>query len=504
MALPPEKVKIKRKKDEDPVEALYIAPEDEDENPKKRRHTEFFFRRLRAGDGAHTQNAVGSSGRAGSGTLKPEGIPQIDSTLPGEGAMLDIQDDRSLLHKLLAEDRSRGIPIRSKDRPDGSTAIGLQKPETQKPSPPSTASDPAPLKNLQPRRFHLSKSSPVTPFPRSPVSGVHKRKKGALKNEVAIFIEKERRQLKRPRSLLNLVSSAATFQLDPIQRANRGAAVSKETAPTADIEMSGQDITSAPTPRKRPLISTREKQRLAEQSRLVAAHQRQSPGTQKTAQTIHADPNLWDYDSPHLVAELQEIVLHSIGTQAQSSLKYKPKAPPARLHEREAAEAAAAVTANNTNDADVTMQSSDSDSDDEDVYVYDTYVREPRSLAPELDSNNDGAKIGVLVIKLEDRAEWEAFADDDDESDNDFSSDQEDENAECFYANDYPEDEVDPEDEYDRGAYEKFRTGNASDEEEFDTLSWSGGNEGEGGYEWLKGGEKGEGKEEGAEDEDMG
>lgn len=39
--------------------------------------------------------------------------------------------------------------------------------------------------------------------------------------------------------------------------------------------------------------------------------------------------------------------------------------------------------------------------------------------------------------------------------------------AENYYTADYPDDEVDSEDEYDRGAY-LYRTGNASDLEEFD------------------------------------
>jgi hypothetical protein len=45
--------------------------------------------------------------------------------------------------------------------------------------------------------------------------------------------------------------------------------------------------------------------------------------------------------------------------------------------------------------------------------------------------------------------------------------------AEDFYANDYPEDEVDSDDEYDRRAY-RYRS-HASDEEEFDEdkYNWS-------------------------------
>ncbi|KAH0547927.1 hypothetical protein GP486_008333 [Trichoglossum hirsutum] len=214
MALPPEKVKIKRKKDDDPVEALYIASED-DENPKKRRHTEFIFRRVQADDNIRaTQNRVVSSGRVGTRGLNSEGIvPRIHETLPGEANSSGVQDDRNVLYKLLAEEQSKRIPmdlpVRNKDPPGGlSTSVGIQKPEIQKPQLSPVTNDPAAVaaaaspKALQPRRFHLSKSSPVTPYPRSPVSGVQKRKKGgALKNEVAIFIEKENRTLRRPHGL---------------------------------------------------------------------------------------------------------------------------------------------------------------------------------------------------------------------------------------------------------------------------------------------------------------
>ncbi|KAI9864141.1 MAG: hypothetical protein M1813_003458 [Trichoglossum hirsutum] len=481
MSLPPEKVKIKRKKDDDPVEALYIASEDDDENPKKRRHTEFIFRRLQADDGIRMQNRLVSSGRVSGRGLKPEGAPRIHETLPGEVNSLDVQDDRSVLYKLLAEEQSkrisRDLPVRNKDPPGGSTAIGLQKPEIQKPQLSSITNDPAaPPKILQPRRFHLSKSSPVTPYPRSPVSGVQKRKKGALKNEVAIFIEKEKRTLRRPRSLLNLVTTAASLQLDSVQGDRRVSGMSREIKSMEGTGIPDPGVTLTPAPRKKPLISAQEKRRLAEQSRLVAAHQRHHPETQKTAQSIQADPSLWDCDSPELAAELQRFVLHSINTQTQppatKSIKCKPKAPPIRPRDGEAAATAAAATGPsepNNDDLDVAMQSS---SDDEDNYVYDTYVREHCSIAPKLDPNSDGARVGVLVISPEDREEWEAFADDDGESDKDFNSDEEDENAESFYGNDYPEDELDPDDELGCAAYEQFRNRNASDDEEYGI--WSG------------------------------
>ncbi|KAH0536363.1 hypothetical protein FGG08_006761 [Glutinoglossum americanum] len=482
MALPPEKVKIKRKKDEDPVEALYIASEEGDENPKKRRQTEFIFRRLPAGEGIHAQNRAVSSGRISARGVKPEGVPQIHTTIPGEERLLGAQDDHDILYRLLAEEQSKGmvtdLPVRNRALPGGSTAIGFQKPDVQGPPLSSAMNDLASLKILQPRRFHLSKSSPVTPFPRSPVSGVQKRKKGGLKNEVAIFVEKEKRKLKRPRSLLSLVTAAASLRLDSTQKDECIFGISTGTTSMEGIETPTPNVTSPPKPRKRPLISAQEKHRLAEQSRLVAAHPRRHPETHRTADTIQADPNLWDYDSPKLAGELQSFVLQSINTQTQSPtsapLKYKPKAPSTRLHDRETA-AAADDTGANSKDADAAMSYSSASDDDEENYVYDTYVREYRSQAPELDPHNAHTKFGVLVISPEDREEWEAFADEGDESGNDFNSDEEDENAESFYGNDYPEDEVDSDDEYGRAAYERFRNRNASDDEEFDVdRDWNG------------------------------
>lgn len=44
--------------------------------------------------------------------------------------------------------------------------------------------------------------------------------------------------------------------------------------------------------------------------------------------------------------------------------------------------------------------------------------------------------------------------------------------AEDYYGADYPEDEVDADDEFDRNAY-KYRTGNASDEEEYDLQDYN-------------------------------
>ena len=74
--------------------------------------------------------------------------------------------------------------------------------------------------------------------------------------------------------------------------------------------------------------------------------------------------------------------------------------------------------------------------------------------------------IGLLIISEDDQPLWEEYLEDvgDQGSDFDFE-DEEDENAEDFYGNEYPEEEVASDDEYDQGAY-NYRVG-ASDDEEY-------------------------------------
>lgn len=140
-----------------------------------------------------------------------------------------------------------------------------------------------------------------------------------------------------------------------------------------------------------------------------------------------------------------------------SPSKHKPKVPAQRFAERHP-DKAAALAAHDANDGDAM----DIDTDE---YVYDTYVREP--LLPDANGQipepTTLGTVGFLVIGEDDEDWWNG----DDESDKEFDTDDEDENAEDYYANDYPEDELSEDDEFDRNLYQKkYRHG--SDDEEFD------------------------------------
>ncbi|KAL5380359.1 hypothetical protein PMIN02_010647 [Paraphaeosphaeria minitans] len=130
---------------------------------------------------------------------------------------------------------------------------------------------------------------------------------------------------------------------------------------------------------------------------------------------------------------------------APSPVKYLPTGP-ARRYKKTA-----------------TLAVKDLDAMDVDDYVIDTYVRE--ELMSDADGNIAEHKgiVGYIVLKEEDEDWWNG----EDESDKEFDTDEDDENAEDYYANDYPEDELSSDDEFDRDPYQpKYRHG--SDDEEYD------------------------------------
>ncbi|KAF1812489.1 hypothetical protein P152DRAFT_458332 [Eremomyces bilateralis CBS 781.70] len=98
-------------------------------------------------------------------------------------------------------------------------------------------------------------------------------------------------------------------------------------------------------------------------------------------------------------------------------------------------------------------------------YVYDTFVQYEATDNLGLSTNN----VGILVIEEEDEEYWESYMHH--EQGEYVYSDEEDENAEDWYGNDYPEDEVDSDDEYNVDPY-KYRD-RGSDDEQYDVDTWS-------------------------------
>ncbi|PKS10305.1 hypothetical protein jhhlp_002056 [Lomentospora prolificans] len=152
---------------------------------------------------------------------------------------------------------------------------------------------------------------------------------------------------------------------------------------------------------------------------------------------------------------------------SRSTLSLKPKVPIQRYAERhpemEAKDTVlpdADTAANQTLD---TVGMVDTEMDVDGDWIEEIYQRVPAS---KLDATVPRSNVGVIRFGDE-KEELFFYGAGEGDSDAEMWEDEEDENAEDYYGADYPEDEVDVDDEFDRNAY-KYRTGNASDEEEYD------------------------------------
>ncbi|KAK2070175.1 hypothetical protein P8C59_004693 [Phyllachora maydis] len=153
---------------------------------------------------------------------------------------------------------------------------------------------------------------------------------------------------------------------------------------------------------------------------------------------------------------------------ARSQLRPKGQAPGQRIFEREPALVAqldkgrTGISAPGSGDADVDMMDSD-----EDDYVLETYVRVPTSQLTEVVKPH---QVGLLVFDSEpDRLEF--FYGNEDDSEDEVLEDGDDENAEGHYSTEYPDEDLEWDDETGQNAY-SYLTQNASDLEEFDEVAF--------------------------------
>lgn len=260
---------------------------------------------------------------------------------------------------------------------------------------------------------------------------------------------------------------------------------------------------------------------MAEDGAAVESRRRKKPGLAREAQGRKGDDtpkkaelpasmsSRWNVDMDQLTADMNAFAMEQIALnlqrieqekqkekerqtkQAQSPLKphtpsrFKPKPPAKRYAERHPEEQTpAAPVDKEMRDVDEIMAS---DSDDDD-YIIETYVRVPAStmdMQRVLPQN-----VGLLVFDAE--PDLEFFYGDHSDSEDEWAEDDEDENgtsltthqlnlwatqvltssadtslAENYYTADYPDEEVASDDEFGYNAY-AYRTGNASDLEEFD------------------------------------
>ncbi|MCJ1248009.1 hypothetical protein MMC30_005224 [Trapelia coarctata] len=425
MPLPPEVLKLKRKRHEEPVDLLYI----QHEGPQPKRSStglKFQFERVPQDDAVASERAVDThTGQANLGDHNVPRVPTVRATLPGE------ENEKAGVSTPQSSSIS-SLPIPTHNEHSTLFQKDSFKDFLNHSSPRADKARPAP------RRFHLTPETMAQYHHRRAVNiRIHKRDTKRADN-VPVFSE-------RTQTILT--------PMDVDRKEQDQTKLDHDSAPTtlssleAQFGISNTTHPDPATPRKRPIISAAEKKR-----REATQETFYSAGTAPTTQQADLSSTQLEYEDLKLAFGLQRFAESQAKTSSpKPRLKVQPKPSPRRYNDRMADTTGIGTTGIMSMDVDAPVTPAiipDSDSD----YVIDTYIRKPAPASPTLPD-------GLLVIAPHEQEVWDAYGEDGEE-DQGSGSDSEDSNAEDYYANEYPEDEVDEEDEY--GGIREER---ASDEE---------------------------------------
>ncbi|CRL31304.1 unnamed protein product [Penicillium camemberti] len=474
MALPPEQINIKRRREEEPVETLFIQSA---LHQTKRRFTDFVFHRV---------TLKASESASGDASPSPPTTPAVQRLLRSPRSVSSLHVNRR------APASSMGVPMVRATSPGAefreAQRIANARKEAEEKHRRAVYGGPSPFTDLQPssdvshqpvvrdsspasvetsssraqalRRFQISRSN--LDSLRSSPGGIQKRRTGGPAPGVAVLVEQlQRNAHSRKASMVSdLVAEARSLSLKP-----------KEFV---------QDIDARPPspvkPRKRPIVNQAEKRwREERKGAISAAKQHLSDTLEKSAQTQQRS---WDQESERLAHDLEQVALelereanhdhgmdidvpgkpappppaslqHAFSAAPKPPLKHQPRQPkgprvaPTLPQPEEQIEQAV-------------------EEDDEGDYVYDVYVRRPLSEAEMLKNplaeyesdqqQKDIAKaqpgVGVIVITAEDEEYWDDFVEDDEEE---WDSEDADSNDFCSHSsttaenhpgNDYPDEEA--------------------------------------------------------------
>ncbi|KAH8696085.1 hypothetical protein BGW36DRAFT_397721 [Talaromyces proteolyticus] len=478
MALPPEQFHIKRRREEEPVETLYIQSE---LHQKKRRFTDFIFQRVQVGTDAvataedaappspstlstpgqgrvRSPRSVSTSffpkrvsnrneAAAGSGS----GIPTVRATSPGA----EFREERALAAARRQQEDARSkrltesidmLQQQEKQIPIESTP-SKSLPTTQSSSQKSLASPSFPTSL---RRFHISRpNTPANPLRTATGSGIAKSNTSARAR--AVLVEK----LTQPPSL------RGASILETLQRAEKPAE-EIDTVVQSQLQVREEE---AHRPRKRPVVNAAEKKwREQQKDSISAAKQHLASTTVESADYLDKlakdlEKVMLDIDAEETQMDFTPSPQQPTKTVAVSPLKYKPRHHPSP------------------------RKAPDEEMDGE--YVYDTYIRVPVRPPTDMDGLTDPLTdampstphgidptrkdVGVVVITEEDEKLWEDFLENEDEEGENWDGEDVDSNAEDNPANDYPDEDLSSADEQNdpSAIYRRYRYG-GSDDEEFD------------------------------------
>ncbi|GFF90340.1 hypothetical protein IFM47457_08457 [Aspergillus lentulus] len=504
MALPPEQINIKRRREEEPVDTLYIQSE---LHQTKRRFTDFVFQRVHVSGNARdsgssspaslaapsrtllTPRSVSSSAfPASRGAARPSDpgagvgatVPLVRATSPGA----EFREEQRLAAVRKAAEEKLHRALHSSSGAAGVDLVGSTAVDGARESSASSGREsPVSASPRSVRRFQISRSNTPVNVLRSAAGGVQKRRGDGA---VAVLVEKLRRT---PHSRQASLVADAAAQAATAEEEVRGVSV-PELEPEPERAR----------PRKRPVVNQAERKWREERKTAISAAKEHI--TQVLEKEAHARKSNWEDELERLAREFEQIALELEGGMetepsvqqpvAQTTarpiipkppLKYQPRTPnkPRGTAPRETSVPAVPDVRPPVE----AMVHEEDDSDGE--YVYDTYIRRPLpegtlltnpladlETAHEKWLQQNGIDttrqdIGVIVITQEDEEYWEHFAEDDE--DEEWDSEDADSNAENNPANDYPDEDLSWDDEEDDATaiYHKYRTHGASDDEEFDS-----------------------------------
>ncbi|OKL61140.1 hypothetical protein UA08_03593 [Talaromyces atroroseus] len=444
--LPPEQFHIKRRREEEPVETLYIQSE---LHQKKRRFTDFIFQRVKIPSGTTTPRnddsssipssspaaalalqdrlrsprSVSTSGFASDNkvrrqpaarptttttttTVGTNGIPTVRTTSPGaefrdesirtETRRRELEAKRKRLQEplgqFLPKSEETEVPLQTSDddaRVTPASSISEEKESSGGRTRPLSATPSAFPTSL--RRFHIARpSTSMDSLKGAAGGGVSK--KGSTPNRArAILVEKLTRSPSlRGASVLQTLEKKADghVELDTVAQSQVAAA-----QPKAAQQSNSQlpETKSGPSTRKRPVVNQAEKNwRAQHQPAISAAKEHLTTKYEQTADDL--DRLAADLEQVMLDIESEEnqmdgLVHKSPSTTANAhvSIAPKPKTPLKYQPRHPAPRKTAALSAYVTNEEEYALEDKtmhEADSDGE--YVYDTYIRIPLHTAPQL------------------------------------------------------------------------------------------------------------------------
>lgn len=401
MTLPPERITVKRRRDEEPVDALCTISHrlsscdpltSVDFPPHKSRRT-FVWNRV-----PDENPDYGSPKPVLPAAVIPR-IPTVRTTLPDE-------DYAQRPSASLATSR-QGVANEvygDTTKPSHRTTESIQT---------SPIQDTALTHLLQePRKFHLARTSGTTRSPSVLHSGIQKSKK-RHKGNLAIFVERT--------DLCEKSEPRKTQVTDP------------EESQNDQVAEPSRSLAQPSSARKRPLASPPERA-WRDQT------WKQSPQeSNKEVPVARTEKILTATDSLHLASQQQQFDLrvsqgeneaHGVHTRTRTQIKPKPPRP-------RPSNAEAGDTGDVREDRVNAMDLSGTKDEEPEHFVFDVYVRHAEQVDQRASVGiqdtvlhlKDPGKVGVLMIADEDQETWELYGAEDQSSDEEWNSEEEDENG---------------------------------------------------------------------------